>query len=101
MSAKKTKDISRALLGKGFGEVDTHHEMYWLYVDGKKTQIRTRLSHSMNEYDDNLLGLMARQLKVSRGELDDLVDCPLSKEKYAALMLERGHVRRSESRPEK
>jgi len=52
---RKTRAIRAALLSKGFMADDTHHEMFWLVVDGRKSSIRTRISHGVAEYGDNLL----------------------------------------------
>lgn len=93
MSPRKTDQIGAALTSKGFQAQDTHHEMYWLYVDGKKTSVRTRLSHGEREYGDNLLGQMAKQVGLVRRELDDLIDCPLTGPQYRALLIERGRVK--------
>jgi predicted RNA binding protein YcfA (HicA-like mRNA interferase family) len=93
MAPIKTKDIESALTSKGFKKVDTHHEMYWLYYDGKKTQVRTRISHSEKEYDNGLIALMAKQAKLSKAEFLDLINCPLSKEEYLKLLIKNGHVR--------
>jgi hypothetical protein len=92
VSVRKTKDIKTGLLAKGFEQEITHHEMYWLYVRGRRTSIRTRISHGAAEYNDKLLGLMAKQLKLRRSEFDDLIECPLSGEDYTKLLAERGHV---------
>ncbi len=55
MSALKTKDIEKALLAKGFTLENSHHKIFWLVFQGKKTSIRTRISNGAREYDDNLL----------------------------------------------
>ena len=93
MSTIKTKDIRKALTGKGFRVVESHHEMLWFFVEGKKTSIRTRLSHGSEEYDDGLLGQMAGQLKLKRADLDRLIECPLTEEEYANDLIQNGHVR--------
>jgi hypothetical protein len=93
MSTIKTKDIHDALTGKGFRVAETHHEMLWLFVKGQKTSIRTRLSRGSDEYDDGLLGLMAKQLKLKRSDLNRLIECPLTKEEYVKLLTKNGHVR--------
>ena len=93
MSTIKTKDIRDALTGKGFRSAEKHHEMFWLFVNGRKTSIRTRLSHGSSEYDDGLLGLMARQLKLRRADLDKLIECPLTEAEYVKLLVANGHVR--------
>ncbi|MCL5884630.1 MAG: hypothetical protein M1377_04715 [Deltaproteobacteria bacterium] len=90
---RKTRTIRSALLSKGFIADDTHHEMYWFVFDGRKTSIRTRISHGVSEYGDNLLALIARQVGLSRQELYRLVDCPMDGEKLKRLLAERGKVR--------
>jgi hypothetical protein len=92
VSTHKTSDMESSLLAKGFVRVDTHHEMYWLHVGGRKTSIRTRISHGMREYSDNLLSQMAKQLKLKRKELDELIECPLSAEAYRHLLVAGGHI---------
>jgi hypothetical protein len=93
MSTAKTKDIHNALTRKGFRVVEAHHEMLWLFVQGKKTSIRTRLSHGSPEYDDGLLGQVAKQLKLRRGDLDRLIECPLTEEEYVNGLIQNGHAR--------
>jgi hypothetical protein len=93
MSTIKTKDIHAALTGKGFRVADTHHEMLWLFVGGKKTSIRTRLSHGSDEYGDSLLKLMAKQLKLRRADLDRLIECPLTEKEYVSILVKNGDVR--------
>jgi hypothetical protein len=90
MAARKTLEIERALTGKGFRKEETHHEMYWLMVEGKRTAIRTRISHGKKEYGENLLGQMARQLRLRRRDFDDLLDCPLSEEGYLKILQDQG-----------
>jgi hypothetical protein len=94
MTTVRTRDIRKALTGKGFQVIGcTHHEMLWFFAHGKKTSIRTRLSHGSNEYDDGLLGLMAKQLKLRRADLDRLIECPLTEEEYVNGLIQNGHVR--------
>jgi len=90
---RKTKVIRAALLKKGFIGDETHHEIFWLVVDGKKTSIRTRISHGAKEYGDELLALVARQVGLSRQELYRLIDCPMDGQKLRALLVERGRIR--------
>ena len=90
---RKTKAIRAALMKKGFIADDTHHEMFWLVVDGKKTTIRTRISHGAKEYGDELLALVARQVGLSKQELYRLIDCPMDGQKLRVLLVERGRIR--------
>ena len=92
MSSRKTRDLRKALTAKGFEAVHTHHDMFWLCVGGKRSSVRTRISHGASEYGENLLGQMARQLGLSRTEFDDFIECPLSEEQYVDLLAERGRL---------
>lgn len=88
MSAVKVKDIEKALLAKGFTLENSHHKMFWLMFQGKKTSIRTRISNGAKEYDDNLLAQMSKQMGISRGQFDSFVECTLSGPDYAAHLVE-------------
>jgi len=91
----KTDKISSSLLKKGFVVRESHHKYYILFVDGKKTSIRTRISHGSKEYGVNLLSAMRKQLKLNyMDELTDLINCPMSMSDYVQLLIERGQIDR-------
>jgi hypothetical protein len=50
------------------------------------------MSHGMRECDDYILARMAGQLKLSRRQLDDLLDCPLSKDAYVEILRNKGCI---------
>ena len=93
MNVRKTRDIRQALLSKGFSlREGGSHEKYFLQDhNGKVTAIFTLLSRGSKprEYDDRLLGRMARQLKLSKDQLLDLIDCPLQHAAYLDLLQQR------------
>ena len=101
MSAVSTRKLAGALTAKGFQLENTHHEMYWLYVDGKRSSVRTRISYSAREYDDGLLSQMAKQTGLKRSEFDDLIECPLSAAAYVQLLEERGLVTKEKAQSAK
>jgi tRNA/tmRNA/rRNA uracil-C5-methylase (TrmA/RlmC/RlmD family) len=86
MPPRKTKDIKAALANKGFVQENRDHSFLFLFVEGRKSSIRTKISHGSKEYGDNLLSLVARQLHLSNKELDDLIDCPLCHEDYVGIL---------------
>lgn len=86
----KAREIEASLTKKGFGCRKTHHNLYFLYVDGKKSSIYTKISHDSREYGGQLFSLMAKQLQLTREELDQLIACPLTYERYIELLQERG-----------
>jgi hypothetical protein len=93
VSPYKTKGIKQSLLQKGFRQSNTHHEMFYLFVNNKKTSIRTRLSHGISEYGDNLLGQMARQLKLERIKFEEFIECPLTEKEYLAIVANKGLIK--------
>lgn len=93
MATLKIADITKSLVVKGFEQQITHHEMFWFIYNGKKTSIRTRVSHGEKEIGDSLIGMMAKQVKLKRSEFEDLIACPLSKEQYETILLSKGEVK--------
>lgn len=92
MSTYRKRKIKQALLKKGFHQTKTDHEMYRLWINNKKTSVRTQLSFGSREYGDNLLGYVARQMRLKRVELDEFIECPLGTSEYQKLLIERGYV---------
>jgi hypothetical protein len=84
--------ILNALLKKGFKQSETHHTMLWLVVEGRKTSIRTRISHGQTKAGKWLLAQIAKQLHLSKAELLRFIECALSGQDYVVLMEERGHI---------
>ncbi len=88
MSRDKNK-VEKVLLKKGFNkEEGKHHRFYYYTKGGQDTGIYTETSHTkkMKDIPDNLLSLMAKQCKLTKSEFLDLIDCPMSQEKYEKLL---------------
>ena len=82
---RKQKAVEAALLQKGFAQHDTDHSYFVYYTkEGKKTRAKTKTSHGKRELDNFLLGAMAKQVKLSKRDFIDLVDCPLDRDGYEA-----------------
>jgi len=90
VKSRKTAEIGCALSRKGFKKSDRRHTFYVFFVGGKKTTVRTRLSHGQSEYGASLLAQIARQLHLKTNEFEHLVDCPLSGADYEGLLRDRG-----------
>jgi hypothetical protein len=87
---RKRSEVDAALLRKGFRNKEGDHHYFIYYTTaGKKTRVFTKTSHSHREISDNLLSQMAQQCKLARANFDRLLDCPLSREEYERLLLER------------
>ncbi|MDR2560639.1 MAG: hypothetical protein LBC63_02565 [Holophagales bacterium] len=94
MAPRPTRIIVSALTRKGFAEEEYgDHKKLRLYVDGERTRIHTRYSHGARECDDYILGQMAIQLRLSRAQLNDLMDCAISGEAYVEMLRERGEIK--------
>jgi len=82
------------LTSKGFVEDETRHHRYFvLTIDGVESEIRTRYSHGAKECGDYHLGEMAKQLHLSRHQLDQLIDCSLSGDQYIEILKNAGHIK--------
>ena len=92
MPVIKSEKIKASLKKKGFEQNNGDHQYYTLYHDGKKTQIFTKISHGKNEVGEPLLGMMSKQTRLSKKDFADLINCPLSKEKYLEMMRTQGYV---------
>ena len=93
MASRKSDAIREALLSKGFRYRETDHTFLVLYVGGKQSSIRTKISHGIKEYGDDLLAKMCHQVHLRKADLLSLVDCPMSHEQYVATVAASGHLK--------
>lgn len=93
MATMKTDKIKASLQRKGFEKDNGDHQYYTLYCNGKKTQIFTKISHGKGEIGEPLLGIMAKQTKLSKKDFLDLINCPLTKERYIEMMETQGYIK--------
>jgi len=89
MPTLKVTKVERALLGKlDFERKSGHHRIFRLYFDGA-LMARTYISHGQREVASFHIGQMARQMRLSRREFLDAVECPLEREEYYSLLRQR------------
>lgn len=89
MTTLKTRQLHRALTGKlGFEVHESHHRIYKLYLDGQLVA-RTYVSHGSRELTNFHIGQMKKQLRLSRQEFLDAIECPMDRDTYYALVKER------------
>lgn len=86
MATRKAREIKEGLTKKGFIAVQRDHTYLFFSVGGRKSSIHTKISHGNKEYGDHILSLVARQLRITTKQLDDLLDCPMSHEDYLAIL---------------
>ncbi len=93
----KTRKVDTALQRKGFvKDNEGHHVYYYFYIEGKKTKIKTKISHGVSEISENLISLMSRQVKLKKKQFVDLVECPLTQQKYQRLLIENKYIKVSD-----
>ncbi|MDR1256918.1 MAG: hypothetical protein LBJ86_04165, partial [Spirochaetaceae bacterium] len=76
-----------------FAESDTDHKVFWFYIDGTRTSLRTKFSHSAKEIDDNLIHLMANQIHLTKGEFVKFVICQISEQEYIEIQKRLGNLK--------
>ncbi len=90
MRPRKPLDIEKALLKKGFvKESNSHHNYYYLTIDGKKSDLYTYLSHGKNakDYGVNLMNKVKKQLRFEDSNMaENFLDCPMSEEQYLDML---------------
>jgi len=86
---RKGRDIDSALRRKGF-YCETDGDHLWYTLIG--SDVKTKTSHGMMGRDigPELLGLMARQLHLTKKQFLELIDCPLDEKGYRQILREAG-----------
>ena len=81
------RDLQRGLRRKLRAEEDrrSHHVFYWVEIDGLEFRAAKFSHSSRGQLPDFILSDTARRLKLSVSELNNLVDCPLSREQFLEL----------------
>ena len=91
----RTRDVEKSLLAKGFlNDRTTDHKYFFLYIDGKKTSVSTKLSHGREPIDKNtpLFKSFKLQLRLTGKELENFFNCPLSFEEYCSILIQNGEI---------
>lgn len=88
---RKHRDVRVGLTTKGFSVEESRKHIHFIYEDlsGRTTTARTMLSHGAGSEDvsDNLLGQMAKQVRLRKAEFLKLIDCPMSREELDARVI--------------
>ena len=92
-SARSGRKIDTALTSKGFEKTtDADHVRYYLYDRQAGTTLaQTKMSHGVfgQTIGAPLIAQMARQLRLTKNQFLDLIDCPLDEEGYRAILEKR------------
>jgi hypothetical protein len=92
---RERKAILSALPSKGFTLEDgKDHHVLRFFHEGLLTSVYTKVSRGTGyrEYSDRLLAKMSRQLKITRSQLDGLIDCDMDQPGYVDALRKQGHL---------
>lgn len=84
MTSRLSKQIEKSLKRLGFDCTNTHHKIYTIQIKGMI--IRTRLSHGVKDYGNDLLAQMSKQLYLKKMELLRLIDGNMTLEEYETIL---------------
>jgi hypothetical protein len=96
---KDRSGVVAALKKKGFEEryegKNRDHDTFFFMHSGLQRAVFTKVSRGSGyrTIGDELLGKMAKQLQLTRGDFDLLVECPLGEAEYAEKLIARGVLR--------
>ena len=96
--ARERAEIVASLVTKGFDlqKKGRDHDFYFFRHPDLTQAVFTKVSRG-TEYQtigDQLLAKMSRQLKLTRAQFDQLVDCPMRKPKYVGVLASQGVLRK-------
>ena len=89
MATLDTKKAYKNFCKKGFRDSESKsvdHKWIEFWFEGKVTRIRTKFSHGKKEVDSSLIGLMARQIRLSKNQFMEFSNCKISENGYIKLL---------------
>ena len=93
--SRRKKDVERALRKKGFKQRENDHAYFNYYSkEGIKSRVFTKTSHGtkVKDIQGDPLRWMAAQCKLTVDQFLMLVDCPLTRDDYEALLIQNHHI---------
>jgi hypothetical protein len=87
---RKADRVGRNLQSKGFRPEKRDHIFYRFYVHGRKSDVRTKISHGATQCSTPLLSHMAKQVHLSADQFAQLLDCPLTVDDYIRILVAKG-----------
>ncbi len=88
--------IKKAEIAKIFKKLkldmrSTKHRYGWFTFEGKKI-LRVHYSHGKGGIPGRVSDKIRSQLKLTQGDLRDLIDCPMSLEDYRGVLKTKGYI---------
>jgi hypothetical protein len=87
----KKRDIQKIFQKLDLEVRSTHHIYGWLVINGEKV-LRVHYSFGKGNIPAKISEKIRGQLKLDQNNLKKLIDCPLSKEDYLAILREKGYL---------
>ncbi|MEI6126020.1 MAG: hypothetical protein WCQ99_05640 [Pseudomonadota bacterium] len=87
----KKKEIEKIFNKLSLQILSTGHNYGWLIVESKKI-LRVHYSHGKGDIPGKITEKIRGQLKLSRGDFKDLVECPLTYEVYIDILKNKGVI---------
>ena len=93
MGSLLARDVSAALVKKGFEKRESHHTYFHFKYEGRDVGVNTKISQGEKEIRDTLITLMRRQLRLeTTAQFREFVECPLTLQKYLDILKGRGVI---------
>ena len=84
------REVDGSLTKKGFRKVERDHHFYFLFINGRKTRIRTMISHGEREISDKNCSAMAREMKLTTSQFKEFVYCNIQNKEYVEILIKNG-----------
>lgn len=86
MTVFNAKEVEKALKRVGFEMEPGDHNYFRLYINGKRTSIRTKTSHNRQDIGDALIEKMRKQVHLTKKQFIDLINNNMTKDEYVAIL---------------
>ncbi len=87
----KKKEIEKIFRKLDLNVRSTGHQYGWLLVNGKKI-LRVHYSHGRGDIPGKVINKIRGQLKLSKRDFKDLIECPLTYEDYITILKQKGFI---------
>ncbi|MGN1355242.1 MAG: type II toxin-antitoxin system HicA family toxin [Bacilli bacterium] len=90
---RSKKDVKKVLLQKGFSLSPGDHEYFFVYRNGQKTAVNTKISRgSQKDIPNGLLKTMMKQMRLEKNDFERYFNCTMSKDEYIQYLLDHKYI---------
>ena len=87
----KKKEIEKIFRKLDLNVRSTGHQYGWLLVNGTKI-LRVHYSHGRGDIPGKVINKIRGQLKLSKRDFKDLIECPLTYEDYISILKQKRFI---------